>query len=143
MNPPPLVPSILIAAWEAKGPWAITWVSIPSGSFQMGCEPQDTHCYGNESSRHSVSVPAFKMTATEVTQAQYQAVMGSNPSYFQPASDGGYAACPDCPVAPICKRGSIMSSRLAIEESVYGVVLSGCDEDGSRFYYSRFLVGDL
>ncbi len=40
---------------------------------------------------HRVTVPAFWMGATEVTQAQWQAVMGSNPSHFKPAG-------PDAPV---------------------------------------------
>ncbi len=57
-----------------------TWILIPAGTSMMGCVPQDPNCNGNEKPQHAVSVPAFKMTATEVTQEQYHTVVGNNPS---------------------------------------------------------------
>ncbi len=69
--------------------FGLTWISIPSGNYQQGCVPQDTNCNSNESPRHSVTVDAFEMTATEITQAQYEAVTGSNPSY-----NGDCSTCP-------------------------------------------------
>jgi len=60
----------------------------------MGCVPQDEACYSDESPRHSVTVSAFKMTETEITQHQYYAVTGERPSYF---SDCGG----DCPVEQV------------------------------------------
>ncbi len=60
-------------------------IAIPAGSFEMGAE------FADEQPRHQVQVPAFLLGRTEVTQGQWQAVMGSNPSYFK--------ACGlDCPV---------------------------------------------
>ena len=57
-----------------------TWISIPAGTYMMGCVPQDTNCSATELPRHSVSVPAFEMTETEVTEEQYHNVAGNNPS---------------------------------------------------------------
>jgi formylglycine-generating enzyme required for sulfatase activity len=52
-------------------------VDIPAGKFKMGSDE-----YDNEKPIHEVTVPAFQMGKYPVTQAQYQAVMGTNPSKF-------------------------------------------------------------
>ena len=57
-------------------------VLVPSGSFTMGSRAGEAGRYGNEV-QHQVSVGAFYIGATEVTQAQYKAVMGDNPSNFK------------------------------------------------------------
>ncbi|WP_461253939.1 formylglycine-generating enzyme family protein [Treponema sp. R8-4-B8] len=59
-------------------------VYIPGGSFQMGSEEGDV----NTKPVHTVTLSGFYMRKYEITQAQYQAVMGNNPSYFNsnPAS---------------------------------------------------------
>ncbi len=47
-------------------------VSVPAGSFMMGCNPVvDTECRDDEKPAHNVSLPAFGIDKTEVTQAQY------------------------------------------------------------------------
>ncbi len=74
----------------------LTWLPIPSGTYQQGCVPQDTICDISENPRHEVSVEAFKMTATEVTQEHYEAVMHDNPSY-----SSYFENCPTCPVEKI------------------------------------------
>ena len=49
----------------------------------MGCSPGDAECFAIESPVHQVTLTnAFYIGKTEVTQAQWQATMGSNPSYF-------------------------------------------------------------
>jgi formylglycine-generating enzyme required for sulfatase activity len=54
-------------------------VSIPPGSFQMGADK-----YDNEKPAHQVVISkAFFLGRYEVTQAQWRAVMGSNPSRFR------------------------------------------------------------
>jgi len=60
-----------------------TMINIPAGTFQMG----DTNTnllnqLSGSSPLHSVTLGAFAMSQTLVTQAQYQAVMGANPAYF-------------------------------------------------------------
>jgi formylglycine-generating enzyme required for sulfatase activity len=61
-------------------------VSIPGGSFQMGDTKNEG--YDGEKPVHTVTLNSFYMGKYQVTQAQYQAVMGSNPSLFSsnPAS---------------------------------------------------------
>ncbi len=55
-------------------------VSIPGGSFSMGSS-NSIDDYGAQPPHH-VTVSAFYMGLTDVTQADYQALMGVNPSYF-------------------------------------------------------------
>ncbi len=59
----------------------IEFVTIPAGEFMMGCAPDDTTCDGPEKPRHKVRITKpFEMGRFEVTQGQYEAVMGNNPS---------------------------------------------------------------
>jgi formylglycine-generating enzyme required for sulfatase activity len=57
--------------------------AIPGGSFMMGSPENEERRYDNESPQHQVTVPSFFMGKYPVTQAQYQAIMGTNPSYFK------------------------------------------------------------
>ncbi|MCC5601808.1 SUMF1/EgtB/PvdO family nonheme iron enzyme [Nostoc favosum] len=58
-------------------------VQIPGGTFMMGSPEEEAERYQNESPQHQVKVPGFFMGKYEITQAQYQAIMGNNPSYFK------------------------------------------------------------
>ncbi|NJL62587.1 MAG: SUMF1/EgtB/PvdO family nonheme iron enzyme [Methylacidiphilales bacterium] len=53
-------------------------VQIPGGTFMMGSLD-----YDGEKPPHQVTVPGFFMGKYPVTQAQYQAVIGGNPSHFK------------------------------------------------------------
>ncbi|MFM7133529.1 MAG: formylglycine-generating enzyme family protein, partial [Planctomycetota bacterium] len=68
----------------------IEMVLIPPGTFNMGCSASNAYgCVsdGRESPVHSVTLTgAFYLGRYEVTQAEWTAKMGSNPSYFQSAS---------------------------------------------------------
>lgn len=55
------------------------FVWIPTGCFQMGSSEGDK----DENPVHKVCVKGFWMGKYEVTQGQYQQVMGNNPSKFQ------------------------------------------------------------
>ena len=63
-------------------------VSIEGGSFQMGSEN-----YTWAKPIRTVTIPSFKMAKYPVTQAQWQAVMGNNPSFFK--------NCDNCPVEDV------------------------------------------
>ena len=66
----------------------IEMVLVPAGTFMMGCSPGDAECNSDESPAHQVTLTnAFYMGKTEVTQAQWTAKMGNNPSSFQGQSD--------------------------------------------------------
>ena len=56
-------------------------VLVPAGTFMMGSP--DDQGYVTERPQHQVSVPAFYVSKYEVTQKQYQALMGINTSEFQ------------------------------------------------------------
>jgi formylglycine-generating enzyme len=62
-------------------PTGIEMISIPAGTFTMGSPASEPNRESDET-QHSVTLSGFKMGKYEVTQEQYQAVMGSNPSSF-------------------------------------------------------------
>jgi formylglycine-generating enzyme required for sulfatase activity len=64
-------------------------IRIPGGTFQMGSEEGGS----DEEPVHTVTLSDFYLGETEVTQAQWRALMGSNPSYFKD--------CDQCPVEQV------------------------------------------
>ena len=104
-NPAVVTDANLRAAITATNlPWRvldngtnIEMLLVPGGIFMMGCSPGDTECIADESPIHQVTLTnAFYMGKTEVTQAQWQATMGSNPSYY-----GGQSDSPSRPVEQV------------------------------------------
>ncbi len=61
----------------------INMVYIPGGTFEMGCGSWTNDCEDDEKPVHTVTVSSLYMSSTEVTQDQWQAVMGTNPSIFK------------------------------------------------------------
>ena len=58
------------------------FVSIPAGSFMMGCSSGDHECYAEEKPSHRVSITRpFEIGKYQVTQSEYEAIMATNPSY--------------------------------------------------------------
>ena len=64
-------------------------VAIRGGCFQMGSSASE-EVRADDERQHRVCVDDFAIGKYEVTQAQWQAVMGSNPSHF--------SGCSDCPL---------------------------------------------
>ena len=107
-NPDPAVVTnaTLRSAITATGyPWRvrdngtqIEMVLVPGEMFVMGCTASNAWaCNANENPTHSVTITnAFYMGRYEVTQAQWQAEMGTNPSFFQ-----GQADSPSRPVEQV------------------------------------------
>jgi formylglycine-generating enzyme required for sulfatase activity len=61
----------------------IEMLLIPGGTFNMGCSASNSYgCNGDETNHQVTLSKAFYLGKTEVTQAQWQAKMVSNPSYF-------------------------------------------------------------
>ncbi|MEG3991400.1 formylglycine-generating enzyme family protein [Microcoleus sp. S28C3] len=58
-------------------------VYIPGGTFMMGTPATEEDRRDNESPQHQVTVPAFFAGKYPITQAQWQAVMGCNRSFFK------------------------------------------------------------
>ncbi|MCP4578578.1 MAG: SUMF1/EgtB/PvdO family nonheme iron enzyme, partial [Deltaproteobacteria bacterium] len=66
-----------------------SFVLLPAGTFTMG-SPSDELGRDSGETQHQVTLTkSFYMMTTEVTQAQWEAVMGSNPSSFS-----GCSTCP-------------------------------------------------
>ena len=58
-------------------------VKIPGGSFDIGSPENEPERYDHEGPQHKVNIQPFFMGKFPVTQEQYQAIMGENPSCFK------------------------------------------------------------
>ena len=66
----------------------IEMLLVPSGNFLMGASPEDTDATAEENPFHEVTLShAYYLGVTEVTQIQWLATMGNNPSYFKDEAD--------------------------------------------------------
>jgi formylglycine-generating enzyme required for sulfatase activity len=78
----------------------IEMLLVPAGTFTMGCSASNSYaCNSEESPTHQVTLSAFYIGRYEVTQAQWLAKMGSNPSYFVPGN--GYSSDTTKPVEEV------------------------------------------
>lgn len=77
---------------ESTDPFAAQMVLIQGNTFMMGSPESEADRYDDEY-QHQVSLSSFKMSKYEVTQAQWEAIMGSNPSHF--------SGCAQCPVEKV------------------------------------------
>ena len=72
---PPVTPTPLPAG-------TIPMVRIPAGTFMMGSPAGEAGRFANEGPQRQVTLSAFYIGMYPVTQRQWQAVMGNNPSRF-------------------------------------------------------------
>ena len=69
---------------ERKAFVEIEMIYVEGGTFTMGCtKEQGNDCLDSEKPVHQVTVSSFYIGKYEVTQAQWKAVMGNNPSEFE------------------------------------------------------------
>ena len=105
----------------------MTFILLPAGTFTMGSPSSEPGRWDDEGPQHQVTLTrAFYMQTTEVTQEQWETVMGSNPSYF--------SGCPTCPVEQVSwddTQGFIteMNKR---GEGTYGLPTEAQWEYGAR-----------
>ncbi|GHV11843.1 hypothetical protein FACS189491_03800 [Spirochaetia bacterium] len=59
------------------------FVRIEGGTFTMGSPASDVDRFYDETQQHTVTISTFYMGKYEVTQKEWAAVMGSNPSRFK------------------------------------------------------------
>ena len=57
-------------------------IAIPGGQFSMGSPQNEQEREANESPQHSVTIDPFLIGKYPITQAQWFAIMGNNPSRF-------------------------------------------------------------
>jgi formylglycine-generating enzyme required for sulfatase activity len=70
------------------------FVRIPAGTFVMGSPASEAGRKWDETRHQVILTRSFSMAMTEVTQAQWITVMGTNPSFFQECGM-------DCPVETV------------------------------------------
>jgi len=76
---------INLTPFTEKLPKGVTleMVGLPAGQFLMGSPDSDPDADKSEKPQHLVKVNSFAIGKYPVTQAQYEAVMGKNPSNFK------------------------------------------------------------
>ncbi len=57
-------------------------VLVEGGTFTMGCTEEQGNCEDNEKPAHAVTLSSFRIGKYEVTQEEWELVMGDNPSTF-------------------------------------------------------------
>jgi formylglycine-generating enzyme required for sulfatase activity len=72
----------------------MTFVLIPAGAFIMGSPPDEPMRDADERQHWVTISKPFYMQTTEVSQGQWRAIMGNNPSHFRNCGD-------DCPVEQV------------------------------------------
>jgi formylglycine-generating enzyme required for sulfatase activity len=91
----------------------IKLVLIPAGKFMMGCPETEAGRGDSEGPQHEVTISKpFYMGVYEVTQEQYEAVIGSNPSQFKGVSNPVDSVSWDDSIA-FCKKLSAMTGKTA------------------------------
>ena len=86
-------------------------VYVEGGTFTMGCtEEQEADCFNDESPAHEVTVNSFYMGKYEVTQGEWESLMGENPSHF---SDCGS----NCPVENVAWYGVVVYCNRLSEQA--------------------------
>ncbi len=112
------------------------WCTIPTGCFVMG-SPTTEPCRVSDEAQHQVTLThKFEIMATEVSQAQYLAWMGSNPSYFNSCSSGS------CPVEQVTWHDAVtycnvLSSKKSLTQCYIcssGVCSESTTYAGAKFY---------
>ena len=81
--------------WDIEDTLMIELVEVDGGLFNMGCFNDDeSACQPDETPVHQVSLFPFQIGKYEVTQSQFEAVSGINPSVFKNCGE-------ECPVENI------------------------------------------
>ena len=104
---------------------SITLVDIPPGSFRMGSNDGED----DEKPVRTVSVSGFSMSATEITQGQYIAVMNDNPSFHKLDDNNPVERLTWKEAVTFCNR---LSEKLNLE-SCYNLSSGACDMSKNGF----------
>jgi formylglycine-generating enzyme required for sulfatase activity len=105
----------------------LPWATVPAGTFTMG-SPADEPCRLPNEVLHTVTLTrGFSITATEVTQQAFGALMGYNPSHF--------GACgADCPVESADWSAAVVfCNRLSEKQGL--TKCYSCVSDGARYRF--------
>jgi formylglycine-generating enzyme required for sulfatase activity len=107
---------------EATGPCPDGYVPVPAGEFDMGAPADEPGRYDQDGNVHHVTLTRpFCLKATDVTQGEWTALMGTWPS--------ANACCDDCPVEQVDWWDALAyCNALSASEGLPACYeLSGCD----------------
>ena len=122
-------PALAAPAQQAVAGCPAGYLRIAPGTFLMGSPTSEDG--RDDESQHSVAITrAYCMKATEVTQGEWQAVMGSNPSSFTSCGK-------NCPVEQVSWNYAVgyanaMSRREGLPECYSGSTFTGLGCRGYR-----------
>ena len=125
----PAAPAAVLSS-GATGGCLAGYVRIAPGTFTMG-SPKSEDGHVADESQHSVTITrAYCMKVTEVTQGEWQAVMGNNPSKFKKCGA-------NCPVEQVSWDDAVgyanaLSRRDGLPECYAGATFTGLGCRGYR-----------
>jgi formylglycine-generating enzyme required for sulfatase activity len=135
-DPDPILEVLDLDAVTVQG---VDLLRIPAGDFAIGCTPGQSGCLSNESARELTLTRDFWLGVTDVTQSQWSALIGNNPS-FHAATGGGLDCGLDCPVELInwweaAAFANAVSAAEGLEEcyvlsECLGILGGGCGSEG-------------
>jgi formylglycine-generating enzyme required for sulfatase activity len=137
---------------EAQTPASVTVKYLFSRAFlkptmlDVAGKGTNSWKYGPDNSDTNVSIDDFKMSETPVTQAQFSAVMGINPSKYVCGITGNvYAPSSSRPVDQVSWYAAITyCNKLSIAEyktPVYSVKVNGVEVDWKNLTYAEIPTG--
>ncbi|MBQ7690542.1 MAG: SUMF1/EgtB/PvdO family nonheme iron enzyme [Muribaculaceae bacterium] len=120
-------------------------VAVDGGTFTMGASEDDLDAFEWERPQHRVTLSGYSLGATEVTQELWQAVMGSNPSYFtgnaqRPVDSVSWDDCQSFIAALNALTG--LNFRLPTEAEWEFAARGGCRSQGCKYAGSE-AVGEV
>ena len=123
----------------------IEMVKVEAGSFNMGATPEMENPYDSEKPVHRVTLTNnYYIGKYEVTQALWQAVMGSNPSYFKgddlPVEKVSWDDCQDF----ISKLNAMTGKRFRLpSEAEWEYAARGGNKNHGYQYSGSNILGDV
>lgn len=117
-------------------------VTVDGGTFQMGSDDSDS--YSDEQPVHQVTLSTFSIGETEVTQELWEAVMGTNPSYFKgaklPVEDVSWEDCQTF----ITKLNSLTGKQFRLPtEAEWEYAARGGNQSKGYKYSGSNTIGDV
>jgi formylglycine-generating enzyme required for sulfatase activity len=120
-------------------------IAVKGGTFEMGCTDEQSYCADGEKPTHQVTVSDFQMGIYEVTQKQWTAIMGSNPSFFHgdnlPVENVSWNTIQDFIVKLNQRTGK--NYRLPTEAEWEYAARGGCSSISSTLYSGSNSIGEV
>ena len=113
-----------------KPSFGLKFVTVPAGTYQVGSPVDEVGRENDDLYRHDVTLTkGFEIATTEITQALYEEITGTNPSYWDPNHD----LCPECPVDQVTWNNAAAFTNMLSLQAGYTecYTCTGSDDDVS------------